>query len=79
VFLPSRDGHSAWVNSRALEIAGITGDTPDPADGVIIRGGDGSVWGTLHEGAMHLLDKHIPHDTTEDLLAGLRVAQAYLH
>ena len=29
-FLPNRDGHSAWVNSTALELAGITRDTPDP-------------------------------------------------
>ena len=32
-FLANRDGHGAWVNSRALELAGITRDTPDPATG----------------------------------------------
>ena len=37
VFLPNRDGHSTWVNSRALEMAGVTADTPDPADGRIER------------------------------------------
>jgi hypothetical protein len=79
VYLPSRDGHSAWVNSRALAIGGVTEETEDPADGVIIRGDDGSPWGTLHEGAQRLVDKHIPPDTTEDFIAGLRVAQAYLH
>jgi predicted amidohydrolase YtcJ len=79
VFLPSRDGHSAWVNSRALEIGGVTAETEDPGDGVIVRGDDGSPWGTLHEGAQRLVDKHMPPDTTEDFLAGLRVAQAYLH
>ena len=41
VFLPNRDGHGAWVNSRALELAGITRDTPDPADGRIERDADG--------------------------------------
>jgi predicted amidohydrolase YtcJ len=79
VFLPSRDGHSAWVNSRALEIAGVTADTPDPSDGVIIREDDGSPWGTLHEGANRLVDDHVPSDTLEDWIAGLRTGQAYLH
>jgi predicted amidohydrolase YtcJ len=79
VMLPSRDGHSVWVNSRALELAGVTKDTPDPADGVIVRGPDHEPWGTLHEGAMHLVDKFTPAVTTEAWIAGLRVAQAYLH
>ncbi|MGH2635413.1 MAG: amidohydrolase, partial [Actinomycetota bacterium] len=79
VFLSSRDGHSAWVNSRALEIAGIGGAGTDPADGVIVRGPDGRPWGTLHEGAMRLVGDHAPRETTEEWLAGLRVAQAHLH
>src|SRR5712691_5469446 len=42
VFLPNRDGHGAWVNSRALALAGITSDTPDPGDGRIERDPTGS-------------------------------------
>ncbi|MGZ8599299.1 MAG: amidohydrolase [Actinomycetota bacterium] len=79
VFLPSRDGHSAWVNSRALAIGGVTAATPDPADGVIVHGPDGEPWGTLHEGALRLVEDHAPKETTEDWLAGLRVGQAFLH
>jgi predicted amidohydrolase YtcJ len=79
VYLTSRDGHSAWVNSKALEIAGVTRDTPDPADGVIVRAADGEVWGTLHEGALSLLERLLPEETDEDWIAGLRVAQEYLH
>ncbi|HXF71547.1 MAG TPA: amidohydrolase [Actinomycetota bacterium] len=78
-FLPSRDGHSAWVNSRALELAGITRDTPDPPDGRIERTADGEPLGTLHEGAMDLVAELVPPPTLEDHLEGLRVAQAYLH
>jgi predicted amidohydrolase YtcJ len=79
VFLPSRDGHSAWVNGRALGIGGVSRETPDPADGVIVRGPDGEPWGTLHEGAMRLVDRHVPRETTEDWIAGLRVGQGHLH
>jgi predicted amidohydrolase YtcJ len=79
VFLPSRDGHSAWVNSAALALAGVTRDTPEPADGVIVRDADGEPWGTLHEGAMRLVEDHAPPETTDDWIGGLRVGQEYLH
>ena len=78
-YLPSRDGHSVWVNSRALEIAGVTKDTHDPADGWIVRDSDGEPAGTLHEGASELVNKHVPDETMEDWLAALRIAQSYLH
>ena len=79
VFLTSRDGHSAWVNSRALALARVTRDTADPADGRIEREPDGEPAGTLHEGAMDLVDELVPPPTQDDLEEGLRVAQAYLH
>jgi predicted amidohydrolase YtcJ len=79
VSLWSRDGHSIWVNSRALEVAGVTADTPDPADGWIVRDERGEPAGTLHEGACDLVEKHAPKPTAEDWLAGLRAAQTYLH
>ena len=50
VILSSRDGHSAWVNTRAIELADLSADTPEPHDGVIIREPDGYPAGTLHEG-----------------------------
>ena len=78
-FLPSRDGHTAWVNSRALEIAGLTEETLDPVDGVIVRDHERRPAGALHEGAMSLVEKFVPEDTLEDWIAGLRVAQEYLH
>jgi hypothetical protein len=51
VFLSNRDHHAAWVNSRALELAGVGASTPDPADGRIERDRDGAPAGTLQEGA----------------------------
>ena len=79
VFLTNRDGHGAWVNSRALELGGVTADTTDPSDGRIERDPDGSPTGTLHEGAMDLVDRFEPDDTPADLEAALRLGQAYLH
>ncbi|HZD18359.1 MAG TPA: amidohydrolase [Actinomycetota bacterium] len=79
VYLTSRDGHTAWVNSKALEIADVTDQTLDPRDGVIIRDRDGWPAGALHEGAMTLVEKWVPEDTREDWVEGLRVAQAHLH
>src|SRR5262249_53188870 len=66
-------------NSKALEMAGIHAMTPDPVDGRIERDPDGSPFGVLHEGAMHLVLSLIPPPTDEELLQALRSAQAHLH
>ena len=79
VFLSNRDGHGAWVNSRALAAAGITADTADPSDGRIERDADGSPTGTLHEGAADLVEAIIPAKTDTEIEAALRRGQAYLH
>ena len=79
VFLPNRDGHSAWVNSRALEMAGVTAATPDPADGRIERDPDGEPSGTLHEGAANLVGDLAPVPTPADVDEGLLEGQRYLH
>jgi predicted amidohydrolase YtcJ len=79
VFMPNRDGHSAWVNSRALELAGVARDTPDPADGRIERDAAGEPSGTLHEGAMDLVGDHTPATTAQQMSAGLLEGQAHLH
>ena len=79
VFLPNRDHHGAWVSSRALEIAGIDRDTPDPPDGRIERDADGNPSGSLHEGATSLVSRHLPRTTGEDYYAALMAGQAYLH
>ncbi|MGW5421684.1 amidohydrolase [Streptomyces sp. NPDC003943] len=79
VCLVNRDHHGSWVNSRALEIAGITADTPDPADGRIERDADGNPTGVLQEGAAALVSRHVPAGTRADRVAGLLRAQALLH
>jgi predicted amidohydrolase YtcJ len=79
VFLPNRDHHGAWVNSRALELAGIDARTPDPADGRIERDAGGNPTGMLQEGAVHLVGRLVPQPTPQEQLAGLLRAQAVLH
>jgi len=78
-YLPNRDGHTAWVSSRALELAGITAQTPDPPDGRIERDATGRPSGALHEGAMRLVGGHVPPPSAAELAQALSVAQKYLH
>ncbi len=79
VYLMSRDGHSAWANSRAFEIAGLTRETPDPVDGWIVRDDAREPAGTVHEGAFLLIERHVPDPTLSDWVEGLRAAQRHLH
>ncbi len=77
-FLMNRDGHGAWVNTVALEMAGIDAATPDPFDGRIERDHAGRPVGTLHEGAVDLVERLIPAVTGAEIEAGILRAQAYL-
>ncbi|MEV7185603.1 amidohydrolase [Kitasatospora sp. NPDC093102] len=79
VYLTNRDHHGAWANTRALELAGVTADTPDPADGRIEREPDGTPSGTLQEGATALVARLLPPATAADRLDGLLRAQRLLH
>jgi predicted amidohydrolase YtcJ len=78
-FLPNRDHHSAWVNTAALDLAGVGADTPDPDDGRIERDEAGRPAGALHDGAMRLVAAHVPPASAAELTGGLLAAQAYLH
>jgi predicted amidohydrolase YtcJ len=79
VILYSRDYHSAWVNTRALEAAGITRDTADPRGGRIERDADGNPAGTLQEKAIALAAEMIPEPGGDERAAGLLAAQRYYH
>jgi len=77
--LTNRDGHGAWVNSAALDRAGITAVTPDPRDGRIEREPGGEPQGTLHEGAALLVARLVPGPAPAEQLRGLLLAQQHLH
>ena len=74
-----RDGHSTWANSAALALARVTAETLDPADGRIERNPDGTPQGTLHEGAMRLVESVVPTADRATLDAALQVGAGYLH
>ena len=59
VFIP-RGGHVVTVNSKALEIAGITKDTPNPAGGIIVRDEKGEATGMLLQNAANLVRRVLP-------------------
>lgn len=73
VYLESFDSHSAWVNSRALALAGINRDTSDPLGGKIVRAANtGEPTGVLLEDARHLVKSIVPQPPREAKLAALR-------
>jgi predicted amidohydrolase YtcJ len=67
VWLRRIDGHAGWANSKALAIAGIDEDTPDPVGGKIIRDDNGKATGVLIDNAMALVEKHVPDPTRREI------------
>ena len=72
VYLVAFDGHSSWANSRALLMAGISKETPNPPNGAIVRDANGDATGALKESAGDLVAKLMPKPTREERLAALR-------
>ena len=73
VYLEAFDGHSSWANSKALQMAGITRDTPNPANGAIVRDEKGEATGALKESAGDLVRRMMPKPTRDERLAALRL------
>lgn len=67
VWLGRIDGHAGWANSKALKIAGIDDDTPDPIGGKIIRDSNGHATGVLVDKAMDILEPHLPSPSKVDI------------
>lgn len=74
IYLRRVGGHASWVNLRALEIAGITPDTPDPPGGRIVRDGEGEATGILIDRADLLISKEIPEPDDGELDGWMRSA-----
>jgi predicted amidohydrolase YtcJ len=78
-FLESADVHAAWVNSAALERAGIGRASHDPPGGRIVRDGNGEPTGLLLERAVDLVREILPAPDPERLRAGIEEAQREAH
>ncbi|MFY8006820.1 MAG: amidohydrolase [Sediminibacterium sp.] len=77
VFIYAYDGHSAWVNSKALELAGIDKNTPYSGFGSIVKDKNGKPTGMLSEGAMQLVRKLLPPITKENKLKAIQAGLQY--
>ncbi len=80
VVLERVDGHALVVNTKALEIAGITRTTLDPEGGQILRDpATGEATGILVDNAMDLVWRHVPPETDEAIARALEVgAETYV-
>ncbi len=79
-FFSSSDGHTLWANSKAMEAAGITAETPDPANGRIDRDpATGEPVGSFQESAMSLISKLAPPPPEKQRNDAMRYALDYLH
>ena len=67
VYLTRVDGHAAWVNLKALQIADVNTATPDPPGGKILRTPAGAPSGVLIDRAQALVARHIPEDTADQI------------
>ena len=78
VFLEGYDGHTYWANSKALALAGITRETPNPANGAIVRDVQtGEATGALKEAAQELVAKVVPKPTRDEKHLALRAGMKW--
>jgi len=79
-FLRRKCGHAGWANSRALELAGITAETPDPAGGAIEHDpATGQPTGILKETAMDLVFRLFDDPSVEEAADAIKVGIANAH
>lgn len=76
VYLTRVDGHAAWANTRAMEIAGIDRDTPDLQGGVILRDNNGDATGIFVDATMRYIRSEIPDRNEQDYELALELALA---
>ncbi len=78
ILLQGSDFHNMWVNSKALEIAGITANTPDPEGGKIVRDASGEPTGVLVDAAGWMVWGLIPEPPTQDKLPYMQEISSFM-
>ena len=78
VYLTAKSLHAAWANTKAMHMANITTQTPDPHNGQIQRDGNGHATGVLLETAMELVGNMIAEPSTAEIAAAIEKAQPIL-
>ncbi len=78
ISLNGSDGHNLWVNSKALEIAGIVNSTPNPPGGEIVRDSQGEATGVLKDSAQDLVRAFQPEPTPEQMYGAFASAFAQM-
>ena len=78
IYLQGSDFHNSFVNSRALQVAGIDNSTPDPAGGEIVRDGTGEATGLLKDNAQWMVAAVIPPPSDEELAVAYQEMGTFL-
>lgn len=79
VALSSKDGHSLWINTRAMQIAGLDADTPDVPGGSIYRDAESVPTGILQENAMGMVYDHVERPSHVEMVDACRRGLAQAH
>lgn len=79
VILTRTCGHLLVANSKALEIAGVTKDTPNPVGGQIVKNEEGEPTGMFEETAMGLVRRHVPEDGIPEFMEQIKAAYEALN
>lgn len=78
VLLERVDGHAVWLNSKALALANIDDNTPNPDGGQIVRDSNGKATGILIDNAMSLIYNQMPRPSPQEQAANLNLALEHL-
>ncbi len=74
VALERIDGHATWANTIAMQLAGVSAETPDPPGGRIVRDEKGEPTGVFIDTAEELILSRIPPPTREEARAAIRAS-----